>query len=476
MTKKEFKRAMQCGLGRCVQELHNTDDLEKYREIILWGCTHKLSFDAQCEGTRAWYLYSMVQCYADKAPFIEAAISCGEKQMTKDGWLFMQCIEFLSFFAMDGNERAYNALRSYYEQLYQILLRKRKRTKYGTMPERDNFEELCIIIVNLCDTKEGCLDAYLEIVEDIGYLISNRSLFGTDDFFWFQSDYESEFGKKRLYRALEKRAETSAAVWEYVLRLQAENEKENYQTVDKKHPQPAEDIYIQLVSGRVLGRDIPILSAWMLSRKGEKQELFKLSDYYEKEANLEVRTNLLHLLANSRCADVLDAACVIADSKSENEEMKKYAFQALSYMRDEGVREYALELLKDWKQYFNIRDLYHDTAYFEDIIGMLANNYQKEDYECLVSIVKQIPVTYYGEINWHSVYFSVLNIFERKVVKNPPKELLVYMYEHGLCSCCREHFLREMSRRRMLTKDILKECLYDSNEDIRKYAEKKLAK
>ena len=107
---------------------------------------------------------------------------------------------------------------------------------------------------------------------------------------------------------------------------------------------------------------------------------------------------------------------------------------------------------------------------------MLANNYQKEDYECLVSIVKQIPVTYYGEINWHNVYFSVLNIFERKVVKNPPKELLVYMYEHGLCSCCREHFLREMSRRRMLTKDILKECLYDSNEDIRKYAGKKLAK
>lgn len=224
------------------------------------------------------------------------------------------------------------------------------------------------------------------------------------------------------------------------------------------------------------GRDIPISYAWMLSRRDDKKELSKLSDYYEKEANPEVRTNLLHLLANSRCADVLDVACVIADSKSGNEELKKYAFQALSYMRDERVREYALELLKDWKQYSNMRDLYHDTAHFEDIMGMLANNYQKEDYECLVSLVKQIPVTYYGEINWHSVYSSVRGIFKRKEVKNPPKELLVYMYEHSLCSCCREYFLREMSRRRMLTEDILRECLYDSNEDIKRFAKKKLEK
>lgn len=477
MTKKEFKRAMQCGLGRCVQQVHNTDDLEKYRGIILWGCTHELSFDAQCEGTRAWYLYSMVQCYADRAPFIEAAISCGRKRMTKDGWLFMQCIEFLSFFAMEGSERAYNALRSYYEQLYQILLRKRRKTKDRTMPERDNFEQLCIIIVNLWDTKEGCIDAYLDVVEDIGYLISGNPLFGTEDFFWFQSDYEGEFGKKRLYKALEKRAETSEAVREYVLRLQAESEKNsNNQSFSKKYPQSAEDIYIQLVSGKVTGRDIPISYAWMLSRRDDKKELSKLSDYYEKEANPEVRTNLLHLLANSRCADVLDVACVIADSKSGNEELKKYAFQALSYMRDERVREYALELLKDWKQYSNIRDLYHDTVHFEDIMGMLANNYQKEDYECLVSLVKQIPVNYYGEINWHSVYSSVRGIFKQKEVKNPPKELLVYMYEHSLCSCCREYFLREMSRRRMLTEDILRECLYDSNEDIQRFAKKKLEK
>lgn len=474
MTKKEFKRAMQCGLGRCIQELQNTDDLEKYRDIILWGCTHNLSYDAQCEGTKAWYLYEMVSLYADTDPFMEAVIFRGEKQLTKDNWLFMQCIEFLGFFAMEGNQKAYKTLLSYYEQLYQILLKKRKRTKYGVMPERDNFEQLCIIIVNLYNTKESCMNAYLKAAGDIGYLISCNSIFGIEDFAWFQSEYENEFGETTLYRHLEKRAKKSEGIRQYLFRLQEENEKEKHPADKNKYPQYAKDIYMQIVSGKVAGSDIPVGVAWRLSRKGNEKELLKLSDYYEKEKILDTRINLLHLLANSRCAYVLDADTVIIDSKSENEELKQYAFRALSYMKNEKIHEYALELLRDWNQYQNIRDLYHNVAYFEDIIGMLANNYQKQDYTCLVSIVKQMPVTYYGEMNWHSVYCSVRDIFKEKGVRNPPKELLFYMYEYSLCSCCREFILWEMSRRRMLTENILRECLYDSNDDIRKFARKKL--
>ena len=47
MTKREFKEAMMRGLGRCILELDETEDAEKYREIVLWGCTHNLSYDTQ---------------------------------------------------------------------------------------------------------------------------------------------------------------------------------------------------------------------------------------------------------------------------------------------------------------------------------------------------------------------------------------------------------------------------------------------
>ncbi len=63
MTKKRFREAMMRGLGRCVLELDHTEDVEKYREIVMWGCTHNLSYDTQCEGTRAWYLRELIRMY-----------------------------------------------------------------------------------------------------------------------------------------------------------------------------------------------------------------------------------------------------------------------------------------------------------------------------------------------------------------------------------------------------------------------------
>jgi hypothetical protein len=57
-----------------------------------------------------------------------------------------------------------------------------------------------------------------------------------------------------------------------------------------------------------------------------------------------------------------------------------------------------------------------------------------------------------------------------------PKHLLPLLYEYDPCSFCRESAVQYMSRHRMLTEKILKECLYDSNEDIRRYAAKRLKK
>jgi len=64
---------------------------------------------------------------------------------------------------------------------------------------------------------------------------------------------------------------------------------------------------------------------------------------------------------------------------------------------------------------------------------------------------------------------DVLNMFEDKSIQEPLIELLYYMYENTLCSCCREAIVKEMGSRYMLTDRILEECLYDSNEEIREY-------
>ena len=72
MTKKEFKAAMLCGLGRCVEAVK--ENPEKYRNYVLSACRKNISYDVQVEGTRAQYVYTMVKCYPDVETFVKAAI------------------------------------------------------------------------------------------------------------------------------------------------------------------------------------------------------------------------------------------------------------------------------------------------------------------------------------------------------------------------------------------------------------------
>lgn len=107
---------------------------------------------------------------------------------------------------------------------------------------------------------------------------------------------------------------------------------------------------------------------------------------------------------------------------------------------------------------------------------MLIYNCEKEDAVWFAEAVKAIPVSRRETVNWHSIYMELRHMFENKNVNSPPKEILYHMYEHCQCACCREFIVRELSARRMLTEELLKECLYDSNSDIREFAEKKWKK
>ncbi|MDE6625267.1 MAG: hypothetical protein K2K56_02720 [Lachnospiraceae bacterium] len=470
MTKKEFKRAMQCGLGRCIQELKTCGNIEKYRDIILWGCTHNLAYDAQCEGTRSYYLYKLVKCYPDTDFFVDAVIPYFYKSIARSDWSFDQFCDFLGWFAGEGNPTALHALQENYRRMYDVLKVRKRRLSDGILPVRDNFEKLCIDIVNMPDYKEDCEAAYFRMVEELGCLILDNPLFETWGFDWFQACWENEFGKAKIRKQLEKRAENAKGTKVYFASmLKKEDNRDRYAVKrrEKIENMTAREIYRLLQNGGKIGwvrSDIPIMLAPIMRRNGKEKEVKKLAAYYQRETDLVLKSQLLRFLANRYCTDLLDMAAVIADSKSENAALQENAFRALGFMTDIRVHNYALELLQK-------------NEHLEDVISMLANNYVKEDCDILVALIKALPVTYQEkDICWHGPFMAVLDLLETRGVKHPPRELLYYMYEHTLCSSCRESILREMSRRKMLTREILQECLYDSNDEIRELAKKRLAK
>lgn len=462
MTKKEFKKAMQCGLGRCITTLDQSENIEKYYDIVLWGCTHNFSYDAQCEGIRSWYTYEMIKRFEDKLSFLKKIIYHYEKSILKSGtgWELAYISNILVYFAIDGSQLAVDALWRGYQKLYQILY-ERKRTSNSVFFIKECFQELCIALIGLEKEKAG--EVYLKIIEDMGNLYLYSPVFQNwnNAFSSFDDHCECLYGKRNINKIGKEKAKESQPVETYIAYKEEYKEEMECNRTNhrQQYPQNATEVYEYLKNGLIKERDksnriIYLLSGRIFIRKNKIDELHKLAKMYKEEKNPILRARLLQVFTNSVCAFLLDPEVVIHDTKSEHETLSNQAFEALHYIHHEKVREYAYTML-------------HDKNHREDVICMIANNYQKEDKKIFVDMVKSVPIVYHGDEDWHDVFFSVLDMFKNRAIKNPPKELLLYMYENTQCSCCRENILIEMGRRRMITKNIRMECLWDSNEDIR---------
>lgn len=171
MTKKQFKYDMQRGLGSCILALKESKDLEKYQDIIIWGCKHDLAYDTQCEGTRSYYLYQMIQFFKDLKPFYEAVASGFDKCISREGWEFSQHVELLAFMAGGGYEPAVRKLDEGYFYLLNFLMCHRNHHR----KERENLESVCLAFISCSyNNVELIKKKYIDIVNDLGRLFATK--------------------------------------------------------------------------------------------------------------------------------------------------------------------------------------------------------------------------------------------------------------------------------------------------------------
>ncbi len=461
MTKKEFKHDMQRGLGSCIVELKRTPDINRYRDIILWGCNHELAYDAQCEGTRSWYLYQMIWMYEDWSPFFEAVHSGMKRCCTRSGWEFMQHAELCGLMAGGGYEPAGQALNDMYDYLLELLMQRKRRRRAERFPEQKNMEALCIAktAYQYADKKD-LEKEYIRIVHDLGRLFRQREgVYSFADFSWFQAECEDDMGEAGIKRLLNAYAGQEEVV---IYRKSMEEEKHKLSSrSEKKYPAAAEEIHERVKAGEKvgIGKNIPSYMWMIWKNRGKQEELRNLAELYEKEQEEGIRAELLKLFWNCSCAELLDVDTLIRDTRSQTEALRENAYRTLTYVKSEKVREYGLELLAEGEEKCHA-------------LSMLLRNYDAGDRDIIIREIQTIPVSR-KERDWHRVFWNAMELFRDPAVKKPPKELLTYMYRNTLCSECRESIVTEMGRRRMLTPELVEECRYDCNYEIRKYGERK---
>lgn len=443
MNKKDFQRYMKQGLGRCALELQSSENIEKYKEIVLWGCLHNLAYDTQSEGTRASYLYQLTTYFHDEDYFLLPCIEAFEKISRKNDWLFAHFAELLCNFALNGNERAKNTLYRKYTLLLDVLSNKRRFRGYDF--ERDNFERICVTLFSLDGT-----ESLLKIASDMGHLFQTNPRYGADDFEWFFDHASSALGKKRFLNLLKQKAKKSEHIrisLEQYLHLEEEN---TYSFRKTKENPNASDLQNEV---NAIGKLSPSLKVRFF-RHADTEEKRKLAQSILTEPDPDKKAELLQVFT---CRDESFPApheTLIEYAKSSHEKLREAALDALTNCRSDAVRDYALTLLSDEKD--------RSRA-----LKILICNYMPNIKNLLLTELYQIKVDYKDESDWHSLGLKILDVCDQNV--KLPKEFLVYIYETTLCSCCREYAILALAKHRWLTSEIIEECRYDCNSDISAY-------
>ncbi len=429
MTKKEFKEAMLRGLGRCVIAVRQ--EPEKYRDLVMWACKRNFAYDAQSEGTRSWYTYTMANAYPDKETFINTAAEALKKYRSNGSWDLLHLSEVLMFFAMDGHESARKALKEKYQEILARMFTLKRRPN-RVFHELSDLEQLGLVLA--VDHK-----SFLRIARDFGRLYKEKKYMCDGDFAWFFSSKGGQF--RKTMESAARKDENIACFFQ----------RESADIV------AGEELCEQRKKNCPDGLTGVRLSRW-LANKADQETVEQYAIVYREQVQPEMRAEAL--MAFSCCPYPDNPHFIIEDIQSNCEELQNAAWRALENIRHPAVRAFALN---------NIANGIRTPENF----ALLATNYVPEDKEIMEELLQEL-ITKKDWDSFHAAGMDIYRAFHEGSSIPHPKHLLPILYEYNPCSFCRESALVYMSKHRMLTKEMLEECQFDSNDDIRKMAAKRL--
>ena len=337
------------------------------------------------------------------------------------------------FFAMDGCASAWQALEEKYQEILAAMFALKRRPN-RIFHELSDLEQLGL-------TLAVDRTSFLRITKDFGRLYQEKKYMCDGEFAWFFSSKGGQFRKTM----------ESAARKDEDIACFFQRESADVTAQEELWKQRKESFPDGLTGVR--------LSRW-LANKADQETVERYALAYREQKQPRLRAEALS--AFSCCPYPDDPQPIIDDTKSECEELQNTAWRALENIRYPAVRAFAINNAKS-----GIRT--------PENFALLVTNYAPEDADLLEELLQELIAAK----DWDDVHAAGLDIY-RAFYKDSgishPKHLLPLLYEYNPCSFCRESALVYMSKHRMLTKEILEECLYDSNDDIRRMVAKRLKK
>gem|GEM_PF-633181 len=475
-TPEKFRNALAKGLGRAVRYVRETS-ADAVREILLDACLHCKTYDAQCEGSRADWLFKLIELTKEpdyyRAKILEA-IPENRKTNPDDFWLpsydFWQLYKLVKEFAARGDTECRTVL---YRE-FDMLVNDNNISGADALVEIDGIPGL------------------LHVLEIAGKRIQN----GGD--IWWEVSYhieesEEKFGKDTVWNAVSAEASRNDFV-----RIFCEK-REQVATSDH--------FGISIVDERmtnVLSKVTPLEEDESEKRPVEEWITGIMADNFDDDTIRNATEDDIvswlsprHSLFTPRRRTVSDEESEIIWSALMREEnpyrlfcllnaftplprrprlprfdpkilnlvdsphsfLSWKAAQVLRCFSEEAIRQKALDLLRTGPAK---KHWYHG---FE----LILSSFRAEDEEVIAASLQRHTLP---DDVLHGVGYDIIQL----VMKYPEvmfREPLLWLYDRTPCSLCRHNIVQELDKRQLVPKEIWEECIDDCSDELRTLAKKK---
>ena len=443
MTGKTFSYNLRRGLGSAIIELKENPNRSQYCDIVLRYCLRDIAYNTQVEGTKGHYLYTAIKAFENPELFLS---KIAEKFEGRHYWrLSEQLYDMLCCFSCDGYKMADEALEKKYSDLKKRLPLMRNYSL--DLCEREQLEDLMIRKL------DGGFKSFKQCIYDIGEMITKR---GNCDCLWCDSFFahaKEKFGEKRVNDFIVELYEESEAIKLLVDTLKEEElSRKEYQS-NLLAETPSVDVLLQYAREAARNENPRSQMArlrHLLAKKASDAEFLELAHTVLCEDDETVKALLLMMFW--RRPFPLDITPLIEYAKSKNELLSEIAIDKLSYVKDKRIHDLAIILLEE-------------KGFGSLALGLLIKNYQKTDNDIirkLTAKASSVPQHVQGDI---------VDIYKHHRSANA-LPILLHVYQKGYCTHCRYGIVQAMNHCKVLSDEIIEECLYDSYEDTRKMAKR----
>lgn len=419
------------GRGKAIHDLLSKD-LSQYRGMILNYCTHLRAYDRQLEGSRADYLYPLIQKSGDSDFYCaEILKALNDVDDTFDA---EQLFDFAVLFFRDGYTEAGDAIIDKFNRqdtikdfnslvgaesiidikgidgLIYVL------DYIGSKPDFPNFFVDMYLIKHAEDIYgeelvRQALDATRKENPNV-----NRFLDSISDFYTTSLDLDDiiRVNEQKL-RSSDRSDGLKNMTWEQI------KQQSDYYRLIRQWAESASDSEIEYVANDIPKEKDPQRLAnylrvfWKRPFPLHPEPLIRLFDH----PNLKVSNSALNALSQISHPDV------------------RALFERLVKIRDESV----------------------------SAIYLLMSNYQDGDHLIIEKLLEQETDVY----RLDSMVFRTCDVFESIDIPESLRSLLL-VYEKSPCSSCRCRAVELMDKFDQLPEWIIDECVYDANEDLRALA------